>query len=88
MHDREAREIDRSREGRSRDSSVLDVSSFIPRLWMLLTLFAVPFLIISFNLFLSLERTGPMGAFFAAPLLSAANVAYVALLVALKKRRI
>jgi hypothetical protein len=88
MHDRDTREINRSHEDRSQDSSAIDTSAFIPRLWMIMIPFTVPFLITSFNVFLALERTGPIGAFFAVPLLSATNIAYVALLVILKKRKI
>jgi len=88
MQDREIMEIDRSHEDRSQDSSATDVSDFVPRLWMIMIPFAVPFLIISFDFFLALERTGPIGAFFAFPLLPATNIAYVALIVALKKHKI
>jgi hypothetical protein len=38
-------------------------------------------------LFLALERTGPIGAFFAFPLLSATNIAYVVLIYVLKNRK-
>jgi len=55
---------------------------------MIMIPFAVPFLVISFDFFLALERTGPIGAFFALPLLPATNIAYVALIVALKKHKI
>ena len=88
MHDRETMEIDRSHEDRSRDSSSIDVSAFIPRIWMIMIPFFVPFLNSSFTFFLSVERMGPFAAFLAVPLLSATNIAYMALIVALKKRNI
>ena len=87
MHTRETMEINRSHEDQSQDSSAINVSSFTLRLWMIMIPFAVPFLIISFNLFLALERTGPIGAFFAFPLLSATNIAYVVLIYVLKNRK-
>ena len=55
---------------------------------MIMIPFAVPFLILSYTFCLALERTGPIGAFIAVPLLPATNIAYVALVVALKKRKI
>jgi len=88
MQDREIMEINRSHEDRSQDSFATDVSDFVPRLWMIMIPFAVPFLIISFDFFIALERTGPIGAFFAVPLLPATNLAYVALIFALKKHKI
>jgi len=87
MNARETMEIDHSPEDQSQDPSAINDSSFIPRLWMIMIPFAVPFIIISFNLFLALERTGPVGALFAFPLLSATNIAYVVLIYVLKNRK-
>jgi len=87
MNDRETMEIDHSHEDQSQNSSAINDSSFIPRLWMIMIPFAVPFIILSFNLFLALERTGPVGALIAFPLLSATNIAYVVLIYVLKNRK-
>lgn len=87
MHTRETMEIDQSHKDRSQDPSAINDSAFTPRLWMIMIPFAIPFLNISFNLFLALERTGPVGAFFAFPLLSATNIAYVVLIYVLKNRK-
>jgi len=88
MDDRETMEINRSHKDQSQDFSAIDVYAFIPRLWMIMIPFAVPFLILSFTVCEALERMGPIGAFIAAPLLSATNIAYVALILAMKKHKI
>ena len=88
MHTRESMEIDQSHKDRAQDSSAITVAAFIPRLWMIMIPCAVPFFIMSFNYFLALERTGPIGAFFAATLMPATNIAYVALIFILKSRKI
>lgn len=87
MDVRETMENNRPHKDQSQDASARDVSAFIPPLWMIMILFTVPFLMLTFNLFLALERTGPIGAFFAVPLLPATNIAYVAFIVVLKKRK-
>jgi len=88
MDDRETMEINGSHKDRSQDLSAIEVSAFIPRLWMIMIPFFVPYLIITFNFFLAFERTGPIAAFLAVPLLPATNIAYVALILALKNRSI
>ncbi len=55
---------------------------------MIMIPFAVPYLIISFNYFLALERTGAIGAFIADMLMPVTNIAYVVLIFKLKSRKI
>ena len=86
MHERRTMEIDQSQRDRSQNPSEIDSSAIFPRVWMILIPFAVPFLILTFTCFEVLERTGPLGAVLAAPLLVATNMAYVALIWVLKKR--
>jgi hypothetical protein len=81
-------EINRSQQNQSQDSSAMNVAAFIPRVWMIMIPLFVPYLIISFNYFLKLERTGAMGAFFADMLMPVTNIAYVVLIFKLKSRRI
>jgi ABC-type maltose transport system permease subunit len=88
VDDTETREINRSHKDRWQDSSAIDGYTFIPRLWMIMIPFAVPFLILSFTVCEALERTGPIGAFIAVPLLSVTNIAYMVSIVALKKHKI
>jgi len=85
MQERETMGIDRSHTDRSQDSAQMDVAAFFPRLWVIMIPFALPFLIICFDFFEALERTGPVWALLAAPLLSATTIAYVALIFILKK---
>jgi hypothetical protein len=88
MDDGETMEIARSHKDRSQDPSAIDVHALIPRLWVIMIPFAAPFLVFSFTVCEALERTGPIGAFIAAPLLSATSIAYLALIVVLKKHKI
>jgi hypothetical protein len=88
MHDRETMEFDRLQESESQESPSLDISAFIPRLWMILILLAVPFFSTAVYYFEAFERTGPVGAFLAAPLLSATFLGYVSLILVLKKRKL
>ena len=88
MHNGEGIEINQPQQNQSQDSSAMNVAAFIPRLWMIMIPLAVPFLIISFNYFVALERTGAIGAFIADTLMPATNIAYVALIVILKSRKI
>jgi hypothetical protein len=88
MQTREDMEIGRMHKCRTQEPSAINIAAFIPRLWMIMILFAVPFFIISFNYFLALESTGPIGAFFADTLMPATNIAYVMLIFILKSRKI
>jgi hypothetical protein len=88
MHDRVNMEINRPQQNQSQDSSAINVAAFIPRVWMIMIPLFVPYLIISFNYFLKLERTGAMGAFIADMLMPVTNIAYVVLIFKLKSRRI
>jgi hypothetical protein len=81
-------EVNRSQQNQSQGSSALNVAAFIPRIWMIMIPLFVPYLIISFNYFLKLERTGAMGAFIADMLMPVTNIAYVVLIFKLKSRRI
>jgi len=67
---------------------LLNIAAFIPRLWMILSALAIPFLMICSHYFEVLERTGTSGAMIADMLLSATIVGYIALLFILKTRRI
>lgn len=88
MQDRMKREINRSHNNHSEDSPAMDVAAFSPRMWIIMIACAVPFLIISFNFFEALERTGTMGAIIADMLMPATTIAYVVLLFVLKSRKI
>jgi len=87
MHYSVNMENNRSQQNQSQDSSATVAAFFIPRLWMIMIPLAVPFLIISFNYFLALERTGALGAFIADTLMPATNIAYVALIFIMKNRK-
>ncbi len=88
MHDRETTEIERPRTDRPQATSAIGVPAFFPRLWMIMIPLSIPFLMISFDLFGALERTGPVWALCAAPLMSATITAYVVLLFVLKKSNV
>lgn len=88
MHHRETMEIDQQHKDRSQESSEEEVSAFLPRVWVVLIPFTVPVLLVASHWFEVFERTGPLGALFAFPLLSATILAYAALIVALKKRNL
>jgi hypothetical protein len=75
--------IDNSKAGLNR---FVGVSIFTPYIWTLLIVAAYPFLLLADQAFEALERTGPLGAFLATPLMSAALVGYVALIFVLKNR--
>jgi uncharacterized membrane protein len=66
----------------------VNISAFIPRLWMVLAALAIPFLVICSNYCEALERSGTMGATIAGMLLSATITGYCALTLVLKIRRI
>ncbi len=88
MQEREMIEINRSPKDQPHDPSSIEVPAFFPRLWMIMVPLAVPFLTICLDLFESLERTGPVWAQLAAPLLSTTAMAYVALIFLLKKSNV
>jgi hypothetical protein len=88
MHTRETMEIDRPQQEQSQGSSADNVAAFIPRLWMVMIPFSIPFLIMTFNFFVVMERTGTIGAIVADTLMPAINIAYVALIFILKSRKI
>ena len=88
MHNNVNMEINRPQHNQSQDSSAMNIAAFFPRLWMIMIPLAVPFLIISFNYFLALERTGAIGAFIADMLMPVTNIAYVVLIFKLKSRKI
>ncbi len=70
------------------ESQVLPlVQLFPPRLWMVLLVLAFPFFGVCAHYFEALEQTGAAGAFIADTLLPASALAYLALVFALKKRR-
>jgi hypothetical protein len=66
----------------------MNVAMFIPRLWMILSALAIPFLIMCTNYCEALEKTGTIGAAIADILLPAIIVGYIAFIVVLKTRRI
>ncbi len=59
-----------------------------PRLWMVLLILALPFIIVSENYFEALERTGPAGAVIADVTMPAVIIGYLALVSVLKKRKL
>jgi len=80
--------INESLKNHSQGSSARDVTAFIPRLWMIMIPFAVPFLITTGNYFEALERTGSAGTLLADMLMPITNIAYVVLIFILKSRKI
>ncbi len=72
----------------SRDSQSTDLSILYPRLWKILVVLAVPFIIISSNYFEALERTGMHGAYIADVLLPVTIIGYIILIYLLRKREI
>jgi hypothetical protein len=88
MHESVNMQINRTQHNQSRGSSAMNIAAFIPRVWMIMIPLAVPYLIISFNYFLALERTGAIGAFIADMLMPVTNIAYVVLIFKLKSRKI
>jgi uncharacterized membrane protein len=66
----------------------INVAMFIPRLWMFLSVLAIPFLILCANYCEALEKTGTLGADVADILLPAIIVGYIAFIFVLKTRRI
>lgn len=64
------------------------VRVLVPRLWMILLVFAPPFFVVAFQYFEKLERSGSFGAAVAAVGFPAMLVSYVVLLCVLKQRRI
>jgi hypothetical protein len=88
MHTRDSMDINRPHQNQSQDSTAINIAAYFPRLWMIMIPFFVPFLIITFNFFVALERTGTIGAFVADTLLPAINIAYVSLIFILKSRKI
>jgi len=76
------------RYGQSRDSQSTDLSILYPRLWKVLVVLAVPFIIISSNYFEALERTGMIGAYIADLLLPVTVIGYILLVFMLRRREI
>jgi len=87
MQDNIGMDIDQSQIDRSKLSS-FDFAVFVPRLWIVMTAFFIPFIILSFNYFEALEGTGAIGAFIADTLMPASVIAYVGVIVVLKRRKI
>jgi hypothetical protein len=69
-------------------SATANFAASMPRLWMIMIAFAVPFLIISSHFFEALEITGGTWAFISDMLLPATNIAYVVLIFILKNKKI
>ncbi len=59
-----------------------------PRLWAVLLLLALPFIVVSWQYFESLERSGPSGALIADIGMPALVIGYAALVWNLKKRKL
>jgi hypothetical protein len=76
------------RYGQSRDSQSTDLSILSPRLWKVLAVLAVPFIITSSNYFEALERTGMIGAYIADLLLPVTIIGYILLVFMLRRRDI
>ncbi len=72
----------------SRDSQSADFTILYPRLWKVLVVLAVPFLMISSEYFEALERTGMIGAYIADLLLPVTIIGYIILIYMLKRREI
>jgi hypothetical protein len=88
MQSRIKMEINGSHNDQAQSSPAIDFAAFVPRLWMVMLAFAVPFFIISADYFEALERTGAIGAFIADILMPATNIAYGAAIGILKSRKI
>ncbi len=78
----------RNRDEQSRDSQSADLSILYPRLWKVLVVLAMPFVIISTDYFEALERTGMSGAYLADLLLPVTIIGYIMLIYMLRKREI
>ncbi len=76
------------RYGQSRDSQASDISSLYPRIWKVLIVLAVPFVIITSHYFEALERTGVLGAYIADLLLPVSIIGYSILVFMLRKREV
>lgn len=59
-----------------------------PRLWFILLVFAVPFLIICSKFLEAFERTGPLAEILALILMNVSIVSYAILIVIFKRRKI
>lgn len=68
------------------DLRSIGLSILAPRIWKLMLAGAYPYLLLSWDYFEALERTGRFGAFIADTLLPASIIGYIALIFALKKR--
>ena len=68
--------------------SLSKISALIPRLWMVMLVLAIPFLIVTSRFFEAWEGSGERWAFLADMLLPALNIAYVAMIVVLKRKKI
>lgn len=60
----------------------------LPRLWMVLSVLAVPFIVVSAHYFETLERSGRLGAIIADTLMPATIISYLVFLYVLKQRKI
>lgn len=60
----------------------------LPRLWMVLLVLAVPFIVVCADCLESLERSGSWGAVMAPPLLPSSVIGYLVLVFSLKQRNI
>lgn len=70
------------------DSEVPKVGVLLPRLWIILLIFALPFFAVASTYLEALERTGPVAAVVSPSVLSGLLVGYFVLVYALKQRRI
>ena len=75
----------------SRASQKSDLPSIplrMPRLWMILLVLAVPFIVICAEFFETMERSGTVGAVIADIMMPATFIGYMVLLYRLKQHRI
>lgn len=81
-------EVVRPLERKGREFRIGGLSVFVPRLWLILLVAAVPLFMICAKCLEALEKTGSMGAIIAGMLMNVSIIAYAALLYILKKRKI
>ncbi len=73
-------------ERQSGMSDSIGISFLAPRIWKILIILALPFIVISANYGEALENTGAFGAYIADMLLPVAIIGYLVLIAVFKRR--
>ncbi len=86
---RRGAETARNRCGVKKGSSFSSIPAILaPRLWKVLVVLALPFIVVSANYGETLEHTGMIGAYFADMMLPVAVIGYIVLIVVLRQKEI